>query len=181
MFGISGKVIAGAAGKRNFDLDALIHLARLTAPSRRLEDALNALIIGLKADDIWAKLDMLCVQHDSQVDSLLDLRGNQDSTTISSPTWSAAGWAISTAGYLDTQIAYNAASYANVGDNHLMVYTSSHADTVAHLMAVGSNISQTLALGKSSSSAVFMNMAINQATYIGDGYFSGNAPEITIQ
>ena len=141
MLGVSGKIVAGAAGKRNFELEALTHIARLSSPSRALETALNTLIAGLKADGIWDNIYAICVQHNVQGESLYDLKGTQDSTNLTGATWSSAGWSLGeTTGLMDTQVVPTSSSgMIVVNDNHLMCYLATTlTDTTCYLMGAGS-------------------------------------------
>lgn len=73
-------------GSQAIDPDAATHIARLTSTDLNLERALNTLILSLKNTGVWAKLDDLCVIHKNLADSLLGLKGTQDSSEIKAGT-----------------------------------------------------------------------------------------------
>ena len=105
MFGVGGRIAAGATGERHIDPDAQIHFDRLSSPSAALKNALNTLIKGLKSSGVWDNIYAICVQHNIQGESLYDLKGTQDSTNLAGATWSSAGWSLGvTTGLMDTQV-----------------------------------------------------------------------------
>lgn len=77
------------------DLDVANHIARLdAAETTTVKAAVSALIIGLKIDNLWNKIDVLCVAHNVESDSLLNLKGNStgapDSIKVNSPVFTAS-------------------------------------------------------------------------------------------
>ena len=176
MLGISGKIVAGAAGKRNFELEALTHIARLSSPSRTLETALNTLIVGLKADGIWDNIYAICVQHNVQGESLYDLKGTQDSTNLTGATWTSAGWSLGNdTGVIDTQVVPTSSSgMVAANDNHLMLYlVTTLTDVNATLMGGSNSLNDHIAVSYGISSALAM-------AYQGDSFFAGDNARLTI-
>ena len=109
-----------------YDADTIAHLARLSTYDTALADALDALIVGMKLDGLWTKIHAICVQHYAQSDSLLDLKGVQDSVNRAGSSWSTLGWTVG-ANYgecIDTQMVPSTSGLINVNDNHLMIYTN---------------------------------------------------------
>jgi len=60
-----------------YDADAVAHFARMTSTDSALRNVINDIIVGLKEDGIWNKLDAICCVHDgaNELDSLLNLKG----------------------------------------------------------------------------------------------------------
>jgi len=62
------------------DPDVSAHLARMTSKDRDLHADLEALILGLKYDGLWDKIEILCVTSILEADSLLNLKGSKSGT-----------------------------------------------------------------------------------------------------
>lgn len=75
------------------DADTLAHWARVSDKTDgTLFTHLNKLIVGLKDDGIWDLIDIICVVHKSEADSLLNLKGtaeDADSVKVGSPNFTA--------------------------------------------------------------------------------------------
>ena len=176
MFGVGGRVIAGATGERHIDPDAQIHFNRLSSPSTALKNALNTLIVGLKADGIWDNIYAICVQHNVQGESLYDLKGTQDSTNLTGATWSSAGWSLGNdTGLIDTQVVPTSSSgMVAANDNHLMLYLATTlTDVNATLMGGSNSLNDHIAVSYGISSALAM-------AYQGDSFFAGDNARLTI-
>lgn len=111
-----------------FDYDAARHFGRMTSTDASLRNALNSLIISLKTASLWDKIDVLCVVHDNSADSLLNLKGINDSTTVGSPTFTAdVGFkAEGSAKYVDIGLTDTTAPSMGIYDAHFMTYVNSH-------------------------------------------------------
>lgn len=102
------------------DADVQAHINRLTAPSAELKDHLNTLILGLKADALWDKLETVCVVHPNENESLFDLKGFMDSVKIGAPTFIAdRGFTMVVGGYIDSQLTpySNTVKFANANNS----------------------------------------------------------------
>lgn len=72
------------------DPDVLAHWARMTSADTDQKNDIANLILGLKDDGVWDLVEMLCVVHDNEADSLLDITGNDnDSFKYGSPSFTA--------------------------------------------------------------------------------------------
>ena len=131
MFGISGRVIAGAGGNRNIptfaDVDVQAHIDRLSDRTDGIDFALNDLIVGLKSDGVWSHIDVLCVQHNTQADSLFDLTAQQDSATIAA-TWTSTGWDVMNTKRIDLQLLPANATNLGIENSHAIIYTNTDLD-----------------------------------------------------
>ena len=112
------------------DPDVMNHLVRTTSPSAALALDLENLILGLKADDLWDKLDVLCVAHPTEADSLLNLKGVStgapDSINQNGCAFAAdRGFTTSTSGgaYIDLDTTEDAAPLYLQDARHFFVYT----------------------------------------------------------
>ncbi len=131
-------------GGRNIDEDVQNHLSRLTSTDSALRRDLSNLILGLKTDGLWSKIEILCVVHDVEADSLLNLRGTAigpDSTKTGSPAFVAdQGFTPDGTGtdYLELGRTETTATLYDLYDAHSFVYrrtdVSSDGD---RLMALG--------------------------------------------
>ena len=132
----------------SYDADTIAHLARLSTYDTALADALDALIVGLKLDGLWTKIHAICVQHYAASDSLLDLKGVQDSVALSGATWSASGWTIGTLNgeCIDSQVVPSTSALINVNDNHLMTYINTAATVDGFFAGAGSASSDNISM-----------------------------------
>ena len=177
MLGISGRIVAGAAGKRNFELEALTHIARLSSPSRALETALNTLIAGLKSDGIWDNIYAICVQHNIQGESLYDLKGTQDSNNLAGATWTSSGWSLGNdTGVIDTQVVpTSSGGVIALNDNHLMVYMATTLTGDGMIMGGGANTSNQISM-----MYAILGLTPDTIGYYGDGILHAFTGRITI-
>lgn len=65
------------------------HVRGLSNRDDELIGHLDLLIRGLHDEGLWDKISILCVAHLNSADSLLDLKGNQDSILVGSPSFIA--------------------------------------------------------------------------------------------
>ena len=122
-------IVGAAASAVGVDADVQAHFDRASTTDEALKTDLDNLIVGLKDDGIWTKLDVLCVAHDNQSDSLLNLRGTgngPDSTLTGTPTFTTNyGFTVSSAAYVDTNQAENAGTTYLQYDANYMCYVQS--------------------------------------------------------
>jgi len=177
MFGISAKVIAGAEGHRNYDVDALTHIGRLSSPSTQLQGAINTLVVGLKIDGIWDKISVLCVfPKTTSAESLYDLKGVQDSTTVDSPFYlTGFGWLVgSGTGLINTQYSPVDSSLMNADDSHMMTYFNT-TFTSGNLMGAGTSTSSQYSFVCNTGSVTSGTIA-----YLGEDWISGLKAELAV-
>jgi len=86
----------------SYDIDARPHFARLSNVDLKLKKDINNLIVKLKTDGVWTKLDDLYVIHKNKADSLLGLKGFKDSVAVDAGT---------------STVTYNAALGLNTNNN----------------------------------------------------------------
>lgn len=119
-----------------FDSDTQAHINRMTGPfDAQLLFDLDALIRGLKTDSLWDKIAILCVVQRSNVDSLLNLKGNStdaDSVVVSGSSFSTnRGFTCNSSlgDYLDLVETESSCSLYSLHDSHIMVYSRTNNDT----------------------------------------------------
>lgn len=124
------KSLRGAAGHKTHSIGEpgtiTDHIARLGSTDATLETHLTTFYNSLVSAGIWEKLDVLCVPHKIEADSLLNMVGNYsagDLVTVGSPVFTAdqgfnadAFDYVETAENMDTWINYQAY------DGFFMVY-----------------------------------------------------------
>lgn len=170
MFTSSAKVVAGAEGHRNYDVAALTHIRRLTSPSTKLQGAINTLVVGLKTTGIWDKISILCVfSKTTSAESLYDLKGLQDSTTVDSPLFLASlGWVVgSGVGTISLQYSATDSTLLGYNDSHLMCYYNTGV-TAGNLMGAGATSATQNTFAYNTGSVSTNNLA-----YLGDDWVSG--------
>lgn len=115
------------AGDPAYDPDARAHFARMQSNDQTLKGDIDWLIRGLKTDGLWAKLDVLCVIHDNEADSLLNLKGPVFDATNVSRVWSASrGFDrdSSTADYVNSNFNYASSGVASSSSRSMFAYFS---------------------------------------------------------
>lgn len=82
------------------------HVARMAVRNSDHIEDLDILIRSLHENGLWSKLDVLCVVGPDESDSLLDLKGNQDSVKIGTPAFvgDRGFTTVSTTDLIDTQV-----------------------------------------------------------------------------
>lgn len=82
------------------------HIARLAVRTNARIQALDTLVRSLHAEGVWDKLHTLNIAVGSSADTLLDLKGNQDSVLVGSPAFlpDRGFTTVSTTDYIDTVI-----------------------------------------------------------------------------
>ena len=113
-----------------FEPETKAHIDRMTGDySHGFKNDLNHLIKKLKDDGVWDVLDVICVVHEAEADSLLDLKNLSDATNVNSMTFTSdRGFAG------DGLTSYINSNYAPNGDgvncvdasNSLFVYVNTH-------------------------------------------------------
>lgn len=115
------------AGDPAYDLDARAHFARMSSNDQTLKRDLDWLIRGLKGAGLWAKLDVVCVIHDNEADSLLNLKGPTYDATNVSRVWSASrGFDINsaTSDYVNSNFNYASSGVASNASRSMFAYFS---------------------------------------------------------
>ena len=88
-FGFSNVAAMGAAGP-SYSAEATAYFAAMSvAPDATRKGLLDALIVGLKSDGVWAKLDWLSITaaHDAQAGRVNAVTPAQVATAVNSPTF----------------------------------------------------------------------------------------------
>jgi len=108
------------------DHDAAAHFARISPSDVTIYAHLHELIVSLKQHGIWPQIEVLCVAHDNEADSLLNLTGGTDSTKTGTPTFVANTGFECVAGtdVIDLNIAMSSASLYDTDDHHLINYVT---------------------------------------------------------
>jgi hypothetical protein len=124
------KIVPANLGDK-FDEDAQTHFDLLSGTfDAQLRHDLNELIVGLKTDSLWTKIDVLCVAHNDETDTLRNIRGvanGADTIKAGSPTFAAnQGFTMSNENNLDTQESETSATLYGQYDGHAFVYVNTH-------------------------------------------------------
>jgi len=120
------RLLEGAIANK-VDPDAAAHFYAMAGTDDQERYDLNNLILGLKADGIWSKIDVLNVLHQSEADTLLDIRGNSNATVVGSPVFDASDGfdAFTASDYVNTNFTPSTDGVKCVGDdNHFFVFFS---------------------------------------------------------
>ncbi len=137
------------------DVDIANHLARLDAAETvTVKSAVSSLILGLKMDGIWNDIAILCVAHNVEADSLLNIKGNTtgapDSSAINSPVFVASkGFTIDSANvrYITMGVNEGNCSLYALGDSHFVEYMRTFVEaTNSYIAGIGNTSSYQTAI-----------------------------------
>lgn len=128
---------------------ALAHFARMASDNYELRNAINELIVGLIADGVWNKLDVICVVADNAGDSLLDLKGAYDAANVNGCAYVANnGFTSSDIGssYINTNYTPGGSTQAQSASNSFWIYQRTLPVTESQCGAYASSNTGVLAV-----------------------------------
>lgn len=157
------------------------HVARLSVRNSDHIEDLDILIRGLVDAGIWARLAVLCVAGPNSADSLLDLKGTQDSALVGAPAFAAdAGFTtVSTTDLINTQFTMDSSFTTNLS---LSIYTRLSPGAAANVDFMGeSDGSIVNSIGKLSASLCLVGLqsSNSSAVVLSGGGFKSCAREDT--
>lgn len=120
-----------------YDPDAMFHFGRMVSTDSALRDAINNFIVGAKADRTWTKIKAISLVADNAADSLLDLKGGYDASTVNSPAFSVdRGFTISESAnaYIDSNFPANNLSRTS---HCLFAYARASLSDFGYLLGAG--------------------------------------------
>lgn len=131
------------------DPDVAAHFERMSSTDGALRAALSRLILGLKSDNLWPKIEILNVVHIGQSDSLLNLKGasiGADSTVVGSPTFTAnRGFTtLGSTNYITMGFAETDAAILGLYDSHFFAYANNNGGAGGDTVMLTDEANQTV-------------------------------------